>query len=76
MVWLPADRFTWANGGEAVGFIPTRYSRYGAGRGVRPLTARAQNREWNTHRRGGIRRRVGQRILVGERRRSTDSRGA
>ena len=25
MVWLPAQ-FTWANGGEAVGFIPTRYS--------------------------------------------------
>jgi type VI secretion system protein ImpE len=25
MVWLPAQ-FTWANGGEAVGFIPTRYA--------------------------------------------------
>ncbi len=25
LVWLPAQ-FTWANGGEAVGFIPTRYS--------------------------------------------------
>jgi type VI secretion system protein ImpE len=24
LVWLPAQ-FTWANGGEAVGFIPTRY---------------------------------------------------
>ena len=24
LVWLPA-RFTWANGGEAVGFVPTRY---------------------------------------------------
>jgi type VI secretion system protein ImpE len=24
LVWLPAD-FVWANGGEAVGFIPTRY---------------------------------------------------
>ena len=24
LVWLPAD-FTWANGGEAVGLIPTRY---------------------------------------------------
>jgi type VI secretion system protein ImpE len=24
LVWLPAE-FTWANGGEAVGFIPTRY---------------------------------------------------
>jgi type VI secretion system protein ImpE len=25
MVWLPAQ-FTWANGGEAMGFIPTRYA--------------------------------------------------
>jgi type VI secretion system protein ImpE len=25
LVWLPAQ-FTWANGGEAVGFIPTRYA--------------------------------------------------
>jgi type VI secretion system protein ImpE len=24
LVWLPAE-FVWANGGEAVGFIPTRY---------------------------------------------------
>ena len=24
LVWLPAE-FTWANGGEATGFIPTRY---------------------------------------------------
>jgi type VI secretion system protein ImpE len=24
LVWLPA-RFTWSNGGEAVGFVPTRY---------------------------------------------------
>ena len=24
LVWLPAQ-FTWANGGEAMGFIPTRY---------------------------------------------------
>ena len=25
MVWIPAT-FTWANGGEAVGFVPTRYA--------------------------------------------------
>jgi type VI secretion system protein ImpE len=25
LVWLPAQ-FTWANGGEAVGFVPTRYA--------------------------------------------------
>jgi type VI secretion system protein ImpE len=25
MVWMPAT-FTWANGGEAVGFVPTRYA--------------------------------------------------
>jgi type VI secretion system protein ImpE len=24
LVWLPA-RFQWANGGDAVGFVPTRY---------------------------------------------------
>ncbi len=25
LVWLPAE-FTWANGGEALGFIPARYA--------------------------------------------------
>ena len=42
-VWMPA-RFTWANGGEAAGFIPTRYP--GSGRAADPALALARRTEW------------------------------
>lgn len=41
-VWLPAQ-FTWTNGGEAVGFIPTRYPGSAA---ADPMLALARRTEW------------------------------
>ena len=43
LVWLPAQ-FTWVNGGEAVGFIPTRYE--GSERAEDPQLRLARKTEW------------------------------
>ncbi len=43
MVWLPAT-FTWANGGEAVGFVPTRYP--GSETAADPALRLARKTEW------------------------------
>ncbi len=45
MVWLPAQ-FTWANGGQAVGFIPTRYA--GTETAADPALRLARKTEWTT----------------------------
>lgn len=42
-VWLPAQ-FTWSNGGEAFGFIPSRYS--GSEHSPDPLIRLARKTEW------------------------------
>ena len=42
-VWMPA-RFTWANGGESAGFIPTRYP--GSAEAADPAFAMARRTEW------------------------------
>ena len=42
-VWMPAQ-FTWTNGGEAIGFIPTRYP--GSATATDPLLALARRTEW------------------------------
>ncbi len=42
-VWMPA-RFTWANGGESAGFIPTRYP--GSAQAADPGLAMARRTEW------------------------------
>ena len=57
-VWLPA-RFTWANGGEAVGFVPTRYPGSEAGEDAVRLAGTTQ---W--HEVGGLARGLGQRMLA------------
>jgi type VI secretion system protein ImpE len=57
-VWLPA-RFTWSNGGEAVGFVPTRYP--GSEDGEAPLRL-ARTTEW--HEVGAIGLGRGQRMLA------------
>jgi type VI secretion system protein ImpE len=57
-VWLPA-RFTWSNGGEAVGFVPTRYPGSEDGDGAIRL---ARTTEW--HEVGGIALGRGQRMLA------------
>lgn len=43
LVWTPA-RFTWANGGEAVGLIPTRYA--GSDDVADPALAMARRTDW------------------------------
>lgn len=45
MVWLPAQ-FTWANGGQAVGFIPTRYA--GTETAADPALRLSRKTEWAT----------------------------
>jgi type VI secretion system protein ImpE len=57
-VWLPA-RFTWSNGGEAVGFVPTRYP--GSEDGEAPIRL-ARTTEW--HEVGAIALGRGQRMLA------------
>jgi type VI secretion system protein ImpE len=42
-VWMPA-RFTWSNGGEAIGFVPTRYP--GSAAASDPALALARRTEW------------------------------
>ncbi len=55
-VWLPV-RFTWTNGGESVGFVPTRYPEFRR-RGCEPRTGAAHRvprggrlvaRTWSAH---------------------------
>jgi type VI secretion system protein ImpE len=58
LVWLPA-RFTWSNGGEAVGFIPTRYPGSEDGEAAIRL---ARTTEW--HEVGGLALGRGQRMLA------------
>jgi type VI secretion system protein ImpE len=45
LVWLPAQ-FTWANGGEAMGFIPTRY--VGSEMAEDPTLRLSRRTEWAT----------------------------
>lgn len=45
LVWSPA-RFTWANGGEAVGLIPTRY--VGSEDPADPAACMARKTDWST----------------------------
>jgi type VI secretion system protein ImpE len=58
LVWLPA-RFTWSNGGEAVGFVPTRYPGSEDGDAAIRL---ARTTEW--HEVGGLALGRGQRMLA------------
>jgi type VI secretion system protein ImpE len=58
LVWLPA-RFTWANGGEAVGFVPTRYPGSEEGEAAIRL---ARTTQW--HEVGGLASGLGQRMLA------------
>jgi type VI secretion system protein ImpE len=58
LVWLPA-RFTWSNGGEAVGFIPTRYPGSEDGE---PAIRLARTTAW--HEVGGLALGRGQRMLA------------
>lgn len=46
LVWMPAH-FTWANGGDAVGLIPTRYP--GSQASEDPLIQMARKTEWIEH---------------------------
>jgi type VI secretion system protein ImpE len=58
-VWLPA-RFVWANGGEAFGFLPTRYpGSHAAGDPALALSGRTEWRE-----QGGWSLGLGQRMLA------------
>lgn len=57
-VWLPAS-FTWANGGEAVGFVPTRYPGSEAAEPALRLAGTTQWREV-----GGQALGLGQRMLA------------
>jgi type VI secretion system protein ImpE len=59
-VWMPAS-FTWRNGGEAVGFIPTRYPGSEAASDGRLRLATMT--DWQEHP-GGLYLGVGQRILT------------
>jgi type VI secretion system protein ImpE len=45
-VWMPA-RFTWSKGGEAVGFVPTRYP--GSAAAPDPALSLARRTEWIPH---------------------------
>jgi type VI secretion system protein ImpE len=45
LVWMPAT-FTWANGGEAVGFVPTRYA--GTETAADPALRLSRKTEWNS----------------------------
>ncbi|HTN73616.1 MAG TPA: type VI secretion system accessory protein TagJ [Pirellulaceae bacterium] len=58
-VWLPAH-FTWSNGGEVVGLIPTRYP--GSEANADPLVALARKTLWELS--GGLELPVGQRTLT------------
>ena len=61
-IWMPA-RFTWTNGGTAVGFIPTRYP--GSAGVDAPLLALARRTEWrDVSEEWSIP--VGQRVLVSD----------
>ena len=57
-VWLPAQ-FTWANGGEAVGFVPTRYPGSEDGNAALRMAATT---EWRDE--GGVALGLGQRMLA------------
>ncbi len=57
-IWMPAH-FVWANGGEAVGFVPTRYP--GSQQASAPL-ALARRTEWTE--RGGFALGLGQRMFA------------
>lgn len=59
-IWMPAH-FVWANGGEAVGFVPTRYP--GSEHASAPL-ALARRTEWTD--RGGFALGLGQRMFATE----------
>ncbi|HLY58230.1 MAG TPA: type VI secretion system accessory protein TagJ [Stellaceae bacterium] len=58
-VWMPAH-FTWANGGEAYGFIPTRYP--GSAAASDPTLALSRRTEWQE--RGDWYLGLGQRMLA------------
>jgi type VI secretion system protein ImpE len=58
LVWLPAH-FTWSNGGEAVGFVPTRYP---GSEGGDPAIRLARTTEW--HEVGDLALGRGQRMLA------------
>jgi type VI secretion system protein ImpE len=62
LVWLPAN-FTWSNGGEAVGLIPTRYP--GSETNPDPLVRMARKTEWTVPFEGASHG-VGQRMLCSE----------
>ncbi len=58
-VWLPVD-FTWTNGGQAIGFIPTRYP--GSATASDPMLALSRRTEWAEH--DGWATGLGQRMLT------------
>jgi len=60
LVWAPAY-FTWANGGETVGLIPTRYP--GSQRSDDERICMSRKTEWQEHE-GGVFLGMGQRMLV------------
>lgn len=61
MVWLPAH-FTWANGGDAVGLIPTRYPGSQASEDHHVRLARKT--DWVADEESGVYLGLGQRILA------------
>lgn len=60
MVWMPVH-FTWANGGETVGMIPTRYP--GSEKSSDPLIRLARKTDW-TEPAPGVNLGLGQRMLM------------
>ena len=60
VVWTPAQ-FTWANGGESAGLIPTRYP--GSENSEQDAILLAHRTEW-IEREGGLYEGLGQRLLV------------
>jgi type VI secretion system protein ImpE len=60
VVWMPAQ-FTWSNGGDAVGLIPTRYP--GSERSADPLVRLARKTEW-VGVAEGVQLGLGQRLLA------------
>lgn len=60
LVWIPAQ-FTWTNGGEAVGLIPTRYP--GSEASDDPQIRLAKKTDWVEHE-GGLFLGLGQRMLA------------